>query len=1120
MAQIEYNSYVPNLSAETWTGTTHLEFELSYNKNTNETTINFTPNASYHYYKGRRSQDGSQTMGSQAETIITISAADNSDNKTSIKFFTYGGTTGSAQYYYGTPESVTVKHSSLTGEKKIKVESSTTVNVYILYSSSKQHIGTGSYSGTVALPATPVGQPTSFTTSAQAIIVPTGSIPLSWSGAAAGVNNDIVGYWLYWKEGSKPTASSYGGIAKIDSSATSGSHTFSFSSSARTRGSTIYTAILVKGSSGENYEPDLKDGPTVKINSLPAAPTLSATSAALPSTAGAYSVKVTAGKDSDSSQTIQVRQGSGGTAQASGMQFSLKDAGTFTFYSFDGLENSATGTSITIVRNIKPVVSSISTTFSASTNTNDKTVSTAQLDNADTKKLTAAQWYVRSAATSAEVSNATAKQIITGTITNSSNDDTSQCTLVINPLASSPIVSPGYYYQIGVQLKDEYEYSDIKWASDVEQIYGQLSLTLNNVTASHSETGMTATYASYYRVPKINLSWKSPSAFPTGLSSLWYSIFYSIDAGSSWKQWTSGIQSLEANTTYTPTIDFSSVGRGDFLAKIVLYDKKDGSNQKLETAVSNKLYYSPDPQWATGSTPTLAYTIQANDGRTCVRPNYSSRGTNALNLSVPYPSTVNTLLQTNKADLRYEVYLYQDGVSGGAQLRTKQAVTYDDSTATEDGPMKVFVTYDEITENVWFFLGTTNTKYVGPYNMSIAVRFYDAFGESIDTPKMSFVLDFREKPQTITALKIGRDGVLSNDYAAVAAKRSAETVIFPANDADNSTKSILSGEYLIIAFQKPKLSYAAQSIGQYIFTLYDNDDKVIYTYRTATLLSGSIYGESSMNCVVIPAIDFVGNPTMFYVKIRQQDSQSYNGNISDESGASNSLCGGDIEQPIINFEMPTISPVGNKLNVSYTQNTASLVWNGIQSSKYNAYLRQMKYSSITYSPSCEMILQLSPDNNFTAPEEISLAASTSTYTLKSGNSSTEVELSGKCFVRLKVIYNTGLKLNSAGEIETNQIVLYSVPKIYFNEAPTVSYRQNQVGVNGAPDVNTAFKVSMTQDNYLVTLEGYDTTTPTIIHSITFDLANGKIVSTNFMATQDEIDEICNGTYVNARELTY
>ena len=63
---------------------------------------------------------------------------------------------------------------------------------------------------------------------------------------------------------------------------------------------------------------------------------------------------------------------------------------------------------------------------------------------------------------------------------------------------------------------------------------------------------------------------------------------------------------------------------------------------------------------------------------------------------------------------------------------------------------------------------------------------------------------------------------------------------------------------------------------------------------------------------------------------------------------------------------------------------------------------------------------------------------------------------------------------------------------------------------------------MTQNNNLITFDGYgyDANNNLITHSITFDLANGQIISTNFMATADDIDDICNSEFVNARDLTY
>ena len=1104
MAQIYYNCRVPGYTADQWNGQVNLGFELSYNKSTNETTINFIAEECFHKYYGING------WGTEATTSITFYAADNTSDKKATWLYTYGYTDGSSKQFNSTPNSITVKHSSAIGAKSVIVEASTTVKVYL--KKNAQSTGTGSYSDTVALPASPVSEPMSFTTSASSIIVPTGSIPLSWSGATAGVNNAINKYKIFWKAGSAPTAISFDDSAEITNpSATS--YTIKLNLDNTSRGKTIYTAIQTCGEMGINYDSNLKSGPSVKINSLPAAPILSTTNVKLPSTAGAYSVQVSAGSDADSSQTVKVRQGASGALQISGSQFSIDSAGTFTFYSNDGLENSVSGSTLTITRNTKPEVNNFTTAFSASINMNDKSISTAKFTDT-TKKLTAAKWYIRSAEEKANVISATSEEITSGTVSNTSNSST--LTLIIDPLAQNPIVSPGYYYQIGVQLKDEYEYTAIKWSgTEAAQIYGKLPDNISIPTIQKTDTldaSLTGDYSVYYRNPQIKLEWTAPDSFPAGLSSLWYSIFYSIDAGNSWKQWGS-IQSCAAKQKYTSTIDFSNAGRGDFLAKVIVYDKKDGSNQKVESSLSNKLFYSPDPQWIGNFTPTLTYSKTYTDGRNYVRPNSSAVSEKALSLSVPYPGTICTTLQTNAADLRYSILLYREGVSQGQALRSIRKVS-----GTENGPLGTNITYEDL-QPLYTVLFGTDAERIGPYNMSIVVRFYDAFGQSIDTTRMGFVIDFREKPKQITNLKIGRDGVISNDYASVAAKKSSNTVFFPSDSASDANKSILAGEHLIIAFQKPALSYAAQVIGQYIFTLYSGDN-VIYTYQTSNLISGSIYGESTMSCAIIPTSNFVSSATTFSVKIRQQDSQSYNDNISIESASSNSLCGGALEQPSIGFQIPDITSDGSKLKVVYTANTAALSWSGIQGN-YNAYLREMEYSGVSYSPSCKITLQFSADNNFTSSEEIILASSSTSYNLKSGNGTQSVSLSGKCFVRLKVEYNTGLRLNGTA-LTTNQVVIYTATQIYFNEAPTVSYRQNSVGINCVPDNNNAFKVSMTQNNNLITFDGYgyDANNNLITHSITFDLANGQIISTNFMATADDIDDICNSEFVNARDLTY
>ena len=178
MAQIHYNCLVPGWTADQWNGQVNIGFELSYNKNTNETTVIFTANECYHKYFGING------WGTEATTNITIYATDNTGDKKTGWFYTYGYTDGGTKQFNATPSNIVVKHSNAIGAKSIIIETSTTIKVYL--KKGVQSTGTGTYSEAVALPASPVSVPTSFMTSAQSIIIPTGSIPLSWSGATAG----------------------------------------------------------------------------------------------------------------------------------------------------------------------------------------------------------------------------------------------------------------------------------------------------------------------------------------------------------------------------------------------------------------------------------------------------------------------------------------------------------------------------------------------------------------------------------------------------------------------------------------------------------------------------------------------------------------------------------------------------------------------------------------------------------------------------------------------------------------------------------------------------------------------------------------------------------------------
>lgn len=130
------------------------------------------------------------------------------------------------------------------------------------------------------IPYTKCGAPTSIV--ASGTITPNGTFTVSWSGASAGVSNAIKGYEVYYRissKGSAPTASTYTNKKTVSTTSKSGSVTFTVSGA--TRGHEIVCGVITKGSV-EGYNSSMKTGGSVKINNLPAAPTVSVNKTLVP----------------------------------------------------------------------------------------------------------------------------------------------------------------------------------------------------------------------------------------------------------------------------------------------------------------------------------------------------------------------------------------------------------------------------------------------------------------------------------------------------------------------------------------------------------------------------------------------------------------------------------------------------------------------------------------------------------------------------------------------------------------------------------------------------------------------------------------------------------------------
>ena len=201
--------------------------------------------------------------------------------------------------------------------------------------------------------------PTSVT--ASGIVAPNGNITVSWSGASGGLSNSITGYDIYWRitsEGSAPSTSTYTNKTSISSSSSSDSTIINIGTA--TRGHTIVFGVVTKGSAGSSYDSGIATGGNVKINSKPSKPLGGNVSPTIiPAAGGTVTFTVSPGSDSDG-QTVGLRYATSinGTRTPCTSSFSLKltAAGTYYFWSNDGLEDSDEYITVSVSSNTKPTI--------------------------------------------------------------------------------------------------------------------------------------------------------------------------------------------------------------------------------------------------------------------------------------------------------------------------------------------------------------------------------------------------------------------------------------------------------------------------------------------------------------------------------------------------------------------------------------------------------------------------------------------------------------------------------------------------------------------------------------------------------------------------------------------
>ena len=208
-------------------------------------------------------------------------------------------------------------------------------------------------------PYTKCSAPTSVTASAD-FVKPGDKITISWSGAEAGLNNDIWYYRVYYKRADERDYKDY----KDSENSTSTSVDIIIPDAPDARGSKYYFKVKTICTNFW-YNSDLSEAEaTCQINRLPPAPTVAPENIMIPSGGGSIIFYLSA-TDPDGQTTSFYY-----STVPDGEKTEISNGGTievnvptiYYFYTYDGLEYSASYTSQSITVNTKPTITSITTT--------------------------------------------------------------------------------------------------------------------------------------------------------------------------------------------------------------------------------------------------------------------------------------------------------------------------------------------------------------------------------------------------------------------------------------------------------------------------------------------------------------------------------------------------------------------------------------------------------------------------------------------------------------------------------------------------------------------------------------------------------------------------------------
>lgn len=400
--------------------------------------------------------------------------------------------------------------------------------------------------------------PTSVSTSAT-IQTPGAGITLSWSGQTNGVGNTINSFNIQYSDNGTNWYTYASNIGNVSS------YTVTIGA---TRGKTRRFRVQSMGTAGSSYYSGYSSATgNCKTNTLPAAPTVNSSQGIVPSAGGMVTFTPTAGSDSDGqSGSVWYAIGANGIKQSSSGSIDINivpGSNEIYFWTWDGLEYSASATIKTITINVVPNITNLTIAreeLAGQATTNyplaKRINATATID----KTVTTYTWYY---ATKTSIGSSwQPANILDGNVASFSLKDISN------------FVAKGNFYRIGLKVNDGYDDSSTVW----ETYGGQMPLNPSSalVTSLFNQPGLATQ----------NVPGTSITNFNTGLTLIWTNPI--VTSGQCDIALTQIITKTSIDSQTTPSGSYSTTsGQTDIIGDVNLSTLTRGTTVQIGVRVTD-----------------------------------------------------------------------------------------------------------------------------------------------------------------------------------------------------------------------------------------------------------------------------------------------------------------------------------------------------------------------------------------------------------------------------------------------------------------------------------------------------------------------------------------------------